>query len=318
MCGSSSYNPNPGARKGKLASPGSAGNTARMGTRFRDGYYRVKDGPRLHFRDYPGPADGPPLLCLPALTRNARDFEAFAERWSPRFRVLSLDFRGRGQSEPDPDPSRYVPLTYAHDTIALLDHVGIADAIFVGTSLGGIVTMIMTALDEDRIAGAILNDIGPELEEAGLDRIRTYVGKDVRFANWDEAARAVAANSRGLPRHYSHDDWLKAARRRCREDKGEIRFDYDMAIRQPFDDAGPVQQFDMWPLFRKLAERPMLLIRGGESDLVSAAGLARMRAEAPSATALEVPGVGHAPDLDEPTAVAAVETFLARFKDSRA
>ncbi len=285
---------------------------------FREGYYRVKDGPRLHFRDYPGPADGPPLLCLPGLTRNARDFETFAERWSPRFRVIAPDFRGRGMSEPDPDPSRYVPLSYTHDTIALLDHVGVADAVFIGTSLGGIVTMLMAAIDEDRIAGAILNDVGPELEEAGLARIRTYVGKDVRFADWDEAAVAIAANGRGLPRHYDHDDWLDAARRLCREEDGAIRFDYDMAIREPFDAAGPTPQIDMWPLFRKLAERPLLLIRGGESDLVSADGLARMHAEAPAASAVEVLGVGHAPDLDEPAAMTAVAGFLEQFASSTA
>jgi pimeloyl-ACP methyl ester carboxylesterase len=284
-----------------------------MSARFRDGYFRVPDGMRLHFRDYPGPLDRPPLLCLPGLTRNARDFASFAERWSPSFRVLALDFRGRGESERDPLPSRYLPLTYAHDTIALLDHVGVADAVFVGTSLGGLVTMIMAVLDEDRIAGAILNDVGPELEEAGLERIRAYVGKDVRFASWDEAARAIAAHTHGLPRHYTHLDWLRAAKRVCREEGGQIRFDYDMAIAQPFTASGPVQAFDMWPLFRKLAERPLLIVRGAESDILSGEGLARMKVAAPQAAAAEVPGVGHAPDLEEASAVTAIERFLAQF-----
>lgn len=279
---------------------------------FRDGFHTVRDGLRLHFRDYPGPVDQPPLLCLPGLTRNARDFEAFANRWSPRFRVIAVDFRGRGQSDRDPNPVRYMPLTYAHDTIALLDHLGVADAIFVGTSLGGLVTMLMTALDEDRIAASIINDVGPELEEGGLDRIRTYVGKDRRFADWDEIADAVAANGRGLPRHYGHDDWLRAARRLASLKDGEIRFDYDMAIAQPFEAAGPTPQVDMWPLFRELAKRPLLLIRGAESDLLGDKAFARMLEQAPGASFVEVPGVGHAPDLDEPAAIAAVETFLAR------
>lgn len=282
-----------------------------MSDRFRDGFHQVRDGLRLHFRDYPGPHDQPPLLCLPGLTRNARDFESFAARWSPRFRVIAVDFRGRGQSDHDPDPARYIPLTYAHDTIALLDHLGVADAIFVGTSLGGLVTMLMAVLDEDRIAAAILNDIGPELEEGGLERIRTYVGKDRRFADWDEAARAVADYGRGLPRHYGDDDWLRAAHRLASEHDGHIRFDYDMAIVQPFEAAGPTPQVDMWPLFRALAKRPLLLIRGAESDLVGAAAFARMREQAPEAAWVEVPGVGHAPDLDEPAAIAAVESFLA-------
>jgi pimeloyl-ACP methyl ester carboxylesterase len=282
--------------------------------RFRDGFYTVRDGLRLHFRDYPGPNDQPPLLCLPGLTRNARDFETFAERWSPRFRVIAVDFRGRGESDHDPDPARYVPLTYAHDTIALLDHLGVADAIFVGTSLGGLVTMLMAVLDEDRVAATILNDVGPELEEAGLERIRTYVGKDRRFADWDEAARAVAANGRGFPRHYDHADWLRAARRLASERDGDIRFDYDMAIAQPFETAGPTPQVDMWPLFRALAKRPLLVIRGADSDLIGAAAFARMRDAAPAAEFVEVPGVGHAPDLDEPAALAAVESFLARLQ----
>jgi len=283
-----------------------------MSERFRDGYYRVADGLRLHFREYPGPNEGPPLLCLPGLTRNARDFEGFAKRWSPRFRVIAVDFRGRGESDLDPDPARYIPLTYAHDTIALLDHLGVADAIFVGTSLGGLVTMMMAVLDEERVAAAILNDIGPDLEEDGLARIRTYVGKDRRFDDWDEAAQAVAANGRGLPRHYRHDDWLRAARRLASQQDGEIRFDYDMAIAQPFEATGPTPQADMWPLFRALAKRPLLLIRGGESDLVGAAAFAKMREQAPGAEFVEIPGVGHAPDLDEPAAIAAVEAFLAR------
>lgn len=282
-----------------------------MSERFRDGFHTVRDGLRLHFRDYPGPIDQPPLLCLPGLTRNVRDFEAFAERWSPRFRVIAVDFRGRGESDFDPDPSRYVPLTYAHDVIALLDHLGIADAIFVGTSLGGLVTMLMAVLDEDRIAAAILNDIAPELEESGLARIRTYVGKDQRFADWGEMARAVAENGRGLPRHYADDDWVRAARRLGREQNGQIRFDYDMAIVEPFE-AGPTPQVEMWPLFRALAQRPLLLIRGGESDLVGAAVFAKMLEQAPSAKFVEIPGVGHAPDLDEPAAIAAAEAFLTR------
>ena len=285
-------------------------NLAAKASRFRDGYHTVRDGLRLHFRDYPGPVDQPPLLCLPGLTRNARDFESFAERWSPRFRVIAVDFRGRGESDHDPDPSRYIPLTYAHDTIALLDHLGVADAIFVGTSLGGLVTMLMAALDEDRIAAAILNDVGPELEDGGLDRIRTYVGKDTRFSDWGEAARAVAANGRGLPRHYGDDDWLRAARRLASQRDGDIRFDYDMAIAQPFETSGPTPQVDMWPLFRALAQRPLLVIRGAESDLLGAAVFAKMREQAPDADYVEVPGVGHAPDLDEPAAVAAVESFL--------
>ena len=280
---------------------------------FDDRFFPVTDGVKLHFRDYPGSAERPPLLCLPALTRNARDFAAFATRHSPRFRVIVLNNRGRGESDYDPQPERYSPPTYAGDVLQLLDHLAIDRAIFVGTSLGGLVTMIVAALMPQRIAAAILNDVGPELEEAGLARIRTYVGKDRRFGDWDEAARALAATAAGLPRHYSHADWVRAAQNRAREQNGEIRLDYDMAIGHPFEAAGPTGQVDLWPAFRVLAERPLLIIRGGESDLISTTGAARMREAAPGAQFVEAAGVGHAPDLDEPEVISAVETFLDDF-----
>ena len=162
--------------------------------RYRNGHFYVRDGLKLHYRDYPGSDDRSPLLCLPGLTRNVRDFADFAERYSPRLRVLALEFRGRGDSAYDPLPARYTPLTYAGDVLELLDQLGIARAIFVGTSLGGLVTMTVAAIAPQRIAAAILNDVGPELSPEGVDRIKSYVGKDTRFATWDEAAQAIAAN----------------------------------------------------------------------------------------------------------------------------
>src|SRR4051812_12975852 len=170
---------------------------------YTDRYFTVRDGLKLHFRDYPGADERPPLLCLPGLTRNARDFADFAERFSPRFRVVALDFRGRGESDNDVLPARYNPLTYAGDVLQLLDQLDIAEAIFVGTSLGGLVAIIVATMAPDRIAGAILNDVGPELSQAGLDRIKSYVGKDLRFQSWEDAAAAIADNNAGLPASYS-------------------------------------------------------------------------------------------------------------------
>jgi len=162
--------------------------------RYEDRYLMVRDGLKLHYRDYPGAADRPPILCLHGLTRNSRDWAEFAERYSPRFRVIALEFRGRAGSDYDPVPQRYNPLTYAGDVIELLDHLGIAQAIFVGTSLGGLVTMTIAATMSQRICATILNDIGPDVEPSGVERILTYVGKDPRFKSWDEAADAIAAN----------------------------------------------------------------------------------------------------------------------------
>src|SRR4051794_6902884 len=198
--------------------------------RFEDRYFTVRDGLRLHYRDYAGSPDRPPLLCLHGLTRNSRDFAEIAERYSPRFRVLVLEFRGRADSDYDPQPIRYNPLTYAADVQELLDQLGIGQAIFVGTSLGGLVTMTIAALASQRIAAAILNDVGPELHQVGLDRIQNYVGRDARFASWDDAGAAIQAIQGPAFPNYSPDQWVAMARRNCRERNGEIVFDYDVAI----------------------------------------------------------------------------------------
>jgi pimeloyl-ACP methyl ester carboxylesterase len=280
--------------------------------RYADRYFMVRDGLRLHYRDYPGNPDSPPLLCLPGLTRNARDFADLAEVYSPRFRVIALDFRGRGLSGYDPVPARYNPLTYAADVIELLNQLDIPQAIFVGTSLGGLVTMTVAKVAPTRIAAAILNDIGPDVDPSGVGRILTYVGKDRRFKDWDEAGRTIAGYYGSAFERYAHEDWVKMARRNCREENGEIRFDYDMAIAEPFKTAGPTPNVDLWPLFEALAEKPLLVVRGAKSDLLTAETAARMQQVAPSMELAVVPAVGHAPELNEPEAAAPIKAFLDR------
>jgi pimeloyl-ACP methyl ester carboxylesterase len=278
---------------------------------FDDRYFVVRDGLKLHYRDYQGSSDKPPILCLHGLTRNARDFAEFAERYSPEFRVLALDFRGRGESEYDPAPMRYNPLSYAGDVIQLLDQLGVAEAVFVGTSLGGLVTMTIAAMAPGRIAATILNDVGPEIGTAGITRILSYVGKDARFNSWDEAAEAIAANNGAAFARYTHEDWVEMAKRNCREDNGEIRFDYDMAIAEPFKATGPTPHVDLWPLIAALGQKPLLVIRGEKSDLLTAETAEKMKTVAPGMKLATVPAVGHAPDLDEPEAIAAIDAFLA-------
>ena len=285
--------------------------------RYQDRSFTVRDGLRLHYHDYPGDAGKPPLLCLPGLTRNARDFEDFAERYSPRFRVLAIDFRGRGASDYDPVPDRYIPPTYVQDVIDLLDQLAIPGAIFVGTSLGGLVTMLMAIMAPQRITAAILNDIGPEITDAGIDRIKSYVGQGQRFKSWDEAAETIATNNARAFDNYTHADWVRMAERNCREDNGAIVFDYDAAITLPFNAPPANPQFDMWPLFMALAQKPLLVVRGAKSDLLSAEALDRMHAAAPAMESVVVPGVGHAPDLSEPEAVAAIDMFLGELEATR-
>ena len=283
---------------------------------YKDGYVTVGDGLKLHYRDYPGSSDRPPLLCLHGLTRNARDFEHFAERHSPQFRVIVLEFRGRGLSDPDPLPMRYNPMTYAGDVLQLLDFLGLPQAIFVGTSLGGLVTMAVAGIAPERIEAAILNDIGPDLGQTGLDRIQKYLGNDVRFSTWEEAAAAIAVNQGPSFPNYASEDWLKMARRNCRERDGEIVFDYDKAIAEPFRTGGPLPKFDMWPLFETLAQKPLLVVRGELSQLLTAPAFDKMKQAAPGAKFVVVRQTGHAPELNEPEAVAAIDRFLEGLKQA--
>jgi pimeloyl-ACP methyl ester carboxylesterase len=282
--------------------------------KFAECRWSSGDGLSLYYRDYPGSAERPPLLCLHGLTRNSRDFEQIADRYAGEFRVIALDFRGRGQSDRDPSSANYVPNVYANDVLGLLNALGIHQAIFFGTSLGGLVTMIVAALEGGRIAGSILNDIGPDIDPEGLRRIGSYVGTSARFRDWDEAAAHVAALGGGLPARFTQVDWLRIARQLCREQDGGVVLDYDRHIADAFKVEPSATPFDMWPLFRALAARPVLVLRGEFSDLLTAETTQRMAGAGTDVEVVTVPGVGHAPWLDEPEVTAALDRFLQRWK----
>jgi len=286
---------------------------------WEDRYWTSRDGLRLHYRDYPGRDDRPPVLCLHGLTRNSRDFESLAERLAGDWRVIAPDFRGRGLSDYDPVPARYLPPTYAADILQLLDELGIAEAVFIGTSLGGLVTMIAAGFAPQRIAGAVLNDVGPELSEEGIRRIGGYVGKPLLFRDWDDAADKLSAKHGDVHPAYGRDEWLRYARRVCRETSRGVEFDYDMAIAVPFKamDDRAASAGNAWPLVQSLGGRPVLILRGEHSDLLSVEIAARMKEEIPGAELVTVPGVGHAPDFDEPESIAAVDRLLRRVLESR-
>ena len=280
---------------------------------WADRNWSSKDGLKLHYRDYPGPHDRPPILCLPGLTRNARDFGPVAERLAGAWRVIAVDFRGRGLSQHDPNPQNYVPQTYVADVLKLLDQLGIADAVFFGTSLGGIVTMLLGTTDPERIAGAVINDIGPVVEESGVERLRKYVGKGGTFAGWKEAAESAAErNSIAFP-HYTPEQWEHFARRLASERAdGSIQADYDMAISQVFAENKGTPEFEPWSLIEGLEDKPVLIVRGETSDLFSAATANRMLAVLPKAELVTIPGIGHAPILDEPEAAEGIDRLLER------
>jgi len=280
---------------------------------YENRYWVSEDGLKLHYRDYPGREDRPPILCMPGLTRNVRDFEDVAARLSPEWRVIAVSFRGRGRSEYAKDPMSYVPPTYVRDVQALLDELALPSVIAFGTSLGGIVTMLLAEAAPGRIVGALLNDVGPEIEPAGLGRIRAYVGKSNTWPTWMHAARAVAEANGDVYPGYEIEDWLAMAKRLYRlNSSGRIVLDYDMKIAEPFRVPGNEVGPDMWHALGQLKTVPVLITRGARSDVLGAATAERMLKLLDRAELVTIPGVGHTPTLDEPDAVGAIDRLLAR------
>lgn len=283
-----------------------------MGT-YDNRWWPSADGVRLHARDYPGGEGKPPIVCLPGLTRNARDFHALAERLAGEWRVIAVDFRGRGESGAARDPATYVPPTYVADVEEMLAALGIARFVAVGTSLGGLVTMMLATRAPERIAGAVLNDVGPEIEAAGLQRIRGYVGRASSFPTWMHAARAVADANRDIHPDFGIEDWLDMAKRLYRlKSSGKIVLDYDLKIAEPLRSVDGAPPPDLWPAFAALGKAPVLIVRGERSDVLLPATATRMAAALPRAELAIVPATGHAPTLTEPPAIAAIDRLLAR------
>lgn len=287
-----------------------------MSQTFTERRWTSADGLSLYARDYAGAA-GPaklPVIAIHGLTRNSADFEGIAPLIAATGRrVLAIDVRGRGQSDRAPDPMTYQPATYAQDVLALLQQAGIEKAVFMGTSMGGLITMALAAIRSKVIAGAIINDVGPEVAKEGLARIAAYSGQPVDTPTWtDAAAYAEKINAVAFP-HYKAKDWDAFARRTFIEGpEGAPILNYDPDIAVPIRAAGPKALVpNLWPMFGKLTRgRPVLLVRGANSDLLSEEIAAKMRKRAPRMDFVEVPKVGHAPMLDEPEARAAIFPFL--------
>ena len=283
---------------------------------FADRRWTSPDGLSLYARDYAAAA-GPaklPVIAIHGLTRNSADFGTIAPLIAQSGRrVLAVDVRGRGRSDRAPDPMTYQPLNYAHDVLALMEQAGIARAVFLGTSMGGLITMALAAIRSKVIAAAIINDVGPEVAKEGLARIAAYSGQPVDTPTWAEAAAYVKSiNAVAFP-HYTDADWDAFARRTFRIGaEGSPELDYDPDIAVPIRAAGAKALVpNLWPMFGRLTKaRPVLLVRGQTSDLLSEAIAAKMKKRAPRMDYVEVPGVGHAPMLDEPEAKAAIFPFL--------
>jgi pimeloyl-ACP methyl ester carboxylesterase len=280
---------------------------------FANHFWFSRDGLKLHCRDYAGPSERPPLLCLPGLTRNARDFEALADRLAGEWRVLCPDMRGRGDSAYAKDSATYSPLQYIEDVTLLLEDAGIDHFVAIGTSLGGLMTLTMAMTMPERIVAAIINDIGPVVETAGLDRIRGYVGQGRTFPTWMHAARALEESQGPANPTFQTSDWLTLAKRLMTlGGGGRIVFDYDMKIAEPLAKSVTGAQVDLWPGVDALAGKPVLVLRGALSDVFSDETLAAIQARLPGAEIATVANVGHAPTLEEPEALAAIQRLLAK------
>jgi len=273
----------------------------------------------LYARDYPPlePVTGLPVICLHGLTRNSRDFEIIAPRIAALGRrVIVPDMRGRGKSSNDPDPAHYVPAVYAQDVLKLMDQLGIPKAVFIGTSMGGLITLVIAATTQGRIAASVLNDVGPQVNTSGLSRIASYVGNVQPVATIQDAAEAIrSTNGAAFPDRLDDDAfWIAFARRTHRErDDGQFELDYDPHIALAFADFDPdAPAPDLMPYFQRLAKTPVLSLRGEHSDILTPDGVDRMRTAGDTIEAITVEGIGHAPQLDEPDAWDAILDFLAR------
>jgi pimeloyl-ACP methyl ester carboxylesterase len=281
-------------------------------------FITAPDGLRLHARDYGGRGSQRlPVVCLPGLSRTAEDFEVLAtavasDAATPR-RVLALDYRGRGLSEYDRNPNNYaIPVELA-DVIAVIVALGVAPAIIIGTSRGGLLAMALAAHRPAALAGAVLNDIGPVIEARGLMRIKGFVGKLAEPHSFEEGADILRRVADGQFPNLGAADWLAAARRGWREKNGRLIPTYDPALAHNLAGINAERPIGaMWPQFEALARVPVMVIRGTNSDILSSETVDAMKARHPAMEVLVVPDQGHAPLLVEPDIIASIRQFAAK------
>lgn len=268
-------------------------------------HFTAADGARLAFRDE---GSGLPVLCLAGLTRNTRDFDFLAPHLAD-LRLIRPDYRGRGGSERTGAASYTVPQEAA-DALALLDHLGIDRAAIIGTSRGGLIGFFLAATAKDRLTGLCLNDIGPVIERAGLDKIADYVGRNPAARTMDDLVARLPATMPGFA-NIPEARWRAFAEGLYDETPGGLVNRYDPALRAAFQAGLDASPGDFWPWFDACAGLPMALIRGANSDLLSPATAAEMRRRRPDMIFAQVPDRGHVPFLDEPQALAAIHAWLA-------
>jgi pimeloyl-ACP methyl ester carboxylesterase len=275
------------------------------------------DGLSLYAKSYCPEDARLTVLCLHGLTRNHQDFEPMIAALPAHYRFIAVDVRGRGKSAHDPQPDNYDPRIYAKDMAGLLDKLGLSRVALIGTSMGGLISILMIRTMKERVAGIVLNDVGPVVEKDGIARIASYAGKVRPVTGWESAADAVKTIQGAAFPDMPEERWMDFARRTYKElPGGEVVLDYDPNIARSLGKVkpGPLTNFFLWRVFSATKKAPLLVVRGEMSDILSARTAELMVKRHPDARLATVPRVGHAPILDEPQAVSAITDFLARLE----
>lgn len=272
--------------------------------------FAADDGIGLAFDDQ---GSGPPLVCLAGLTRNMDDYEPVVERFADRARIVRLDTRGRGGSDHDPNFMNYNLIREGRDVLNLMDHLRLDRAAILGTSRGGLIAMSLATSHHERLTGVCLNDIGPMIDPVGMGYIMSYLGLRPGYADYDDAAAQLQDKmARRFP-GVSRDQWRVYARRLWDQAEDGLALRYDPKLRNAVAEASATGAMpDLWPLFDALEGLPVALIRGANSDILSAGTAAEMRRRRPDMIYGEVPDRGHVPFLDEPESQATIAAFLER------
>lgn len=277
---------------------------------FLDHWYEGADGLRLYARDYSHPDPRATVLCMHGLTRNSADFAELCDALRADYRLLAADQRGRGRSS-YADPATYNPLVYVQDMFRLLDGLGVTRVALIGTSMGGLMSLVMASMQPQRFIGVVLNDIGPVIDPAGLERIRRYVGRIPPVATWPEAVAQVKAINEPMFPDWTLADWDRFTHKLYRDEGGRPVLAHDPAIADSIKASPEAPPLDLWSAFSALANIPTLVIRGETSDILARDCVEEMKRRKPDLAAVEVPRRGHAPMLDEPVARRAITGFLA-------
>lgn len=280
--------------------------------KYKEIWYQSDDGLRLYARDYSNTNASQTLLCMHGLSRNSADFEELCETLCDDYRIIAVDQRGRGRSEYDSNFDNYQVPVYAQDMLTLVKHLDLKNVVLVGTSMGGLISMVMNALCPNVFSGIVLNDIGPDVDPKGLDRIKAYVGKTKIVNSWQEAIDQVKQiNGPAFP-NFNDTDWRAFVGRLYVENESGapvLAYDANISKAMSDDDSAAVPP-DLWPLFEATTNMPLLLIRGELSDILHSDCVKKMQQKSPSMDFFEVADVGHAPILNEPGAVDAIRSLI--------